>query len=242
MKCFNISIASALLVVTGSVCAHPMMGEITWNRQISRIVYSHCVSCHREDGTSFPLMEYAQAREAAEAIKRAVLSRTMPPWGAVKGFGHLREEQGLSEAEIEMIVEWVDTGTGRGNNPRVLPERPPSLAAIPPFVAPTNSLAVQGEVRLERQAKVAGVLPLRIAPEASAKIVAVLPGGEIAPLVWLFGYREQFAHPFWLESTLNLPAGTVISGVPDEASVLLLHPNAAPIGRADRGRWRTDKE
>ena len=222
MKRFNIFIATALLLVGGWASAHPMMGEITWNRQVSRIVYANCVSCHRDDGTSFPLMEYAQARGAAEAIKQAVLSRSMPPWGAVKGFGALRDEQGLSEAQIEMIVEWVDTGTGRGNNPRALPEQPPRPSPIAPFVAPKGSIAVTGELRLERGAKIGGVFPEKIERETSAKIVAVLPTGEIAPLVWLYGYREQFPHPFWLESPLNLPAGTIISGVPADATVLLI--------------------
>lgn len=199
-----------------------MMGEITWNRQVSRIVYAHCASCHRKNGTSFSLMEYAQAREAAEAIKRAALSRSMPPWGAVKGFGALHDEQGLSEAQIEMIVEWVDTGTGRGNNPRALPEQPPPAAPIAPFVAPTDSIAVTGDFTLERAARIAGLFPAKMNPEASAKIVAILPSGQIAPLVWLYGYREEFAHPFWLERPLKLPAGTVIRGVPDDASVLLI--------------------
>jgi len=222
MKLSSISIAIALLLVGGWAWTHPMMGEITWNRQISRIVYARCVSCHREEGTSFSLMEYGQARGAAEAIKRAVLSRTMPPWGAVKGFGDLRDEQGLSEAQVEMLVDWVDTGTGRGNNPRALPEQPPRPTPVPPFVAPKDSIAVTGEVKLERAARIAGVFPQTIRPEASAKVVAMLPNGEIAPLVWLFGYREQFAHPFWFKNTLDLPAGTVISGVPDDAKVLLL--------------------
>ena len=167
-------------------------------------------------------MEYAQAREAAEAIKRSVLSRSMPPWGAVKGFGALHDEQGLSEAQIEMIVEWVDTGTGRGNNPRALPDQPPRPSPIASFVAPKDSIAVKGELRLDRAARIVGVFPERVSPETSAKIVAVLPSGEIVPLVWLYGYREQFSHAFWLDKTLNLPAGTVISGVPEDDSVLLI--------------------
>ena len=167
-------------------------------------------------------MEYAQARGAAEAIKRAVLSRSMPPWGAVKGFGALRDEQGLSEAQIEMIVEWVDTGTGRGNNPRALPEQPPPPGPIAKFNPPRNTISVTGELRLEQAARIAGVFPEHMGPETSAKIVAVLPSGDIVPLVWLYGYREQFPHPFWLENALNLPAGTVIGGVPQDATVLLL--------------------
>lgn len=146
----------------------------------------------------------------------------MPPWGAVKGFGALRDEQGLSEAQIEMIVDWVDTGTGRGNNPRALPEQPPRPARVAPFVAPRDSIAVQGDLTLERAARVAGVFPQKMSPETSAKVVAELPSGEIAPLVWLYGYRKEFPHPFWLAETLSLPAGTVIRGVPQDATILLL--------------------
>ena len=65
---------------------------------------------------------------------------------------------------------------------------------------------MKGELKLERAARIAGVFPETVRPETSAKIVAVLPSGEIAPLVWLYGYREQFAHPFWFENTLE-PAG-----------------------------------
>ena len=199
-----------------------MMGEITWNRQVSRIVYANCASCHREGGTAFSIMEYAEARGAAEAIKRSVLSRSMPPWGAVKGFGALRDEQALSEAQIEMIVDWVDTGTGRGNNPRALPEQPPRPARVAPFVAPKNSIAVRGELTLSRSVRVSGLFPQHISPETSAKVVAALPSGEIVPLVWLYGYRQELPHAFWLENALELPAGTVIRGVPADATVLLV--------------------
>jgi len=222
MKSSRIVISTGLLLACGLVSAHPMMGAITWNRQISRIVYTHCVSCHREGGTSFSLLEYAEAREMAPAIKRAVLERTMPPWGAVKGFGNLRDDDALSEAQIEMIVEWVDTGTGRGNNPRAVPERPPLPNPEPPFEPPADAVAVSGEVILERSVRLAGVWPKTVAADASLRIVAARPNGAIDPLVWLHEYREELAHPFWLEEPLELPAGTVIRGVPPEATVLLL--------------------
>lgn len=222
MKSARIVISTGLLLAGGWVCAHPMMGAITWNRQISRIVYAHCVSCHRDGGTSFSLLEYAEARAMAPAIKRAVLERTMPPWGAVKGFGSLRDDHGLSESQIEMIVEWVDTGTGRGNNPRALPERPPPPDAALPFEPPADAVAISGEVVLDRRVRLAGVWPKTVAADASLRIVAARPDGAIEPLVWLHEYREQFAHAFWLAEPLELPAGTVIRGVPRDATVLLL--------------------
>jgi mono/diheme cytochrome c family protein len=222
MKSARIVVTTGLLFAAGLACAHPMMGAITWNRQISRIVYAHCVSCHREGGTSFSLLEYAEAREMAPVIKRVVLERTMPPWGAIKGFGDLRDDPSLSEAQIEMIVEWVDTGTGRGNNPRALAERPPPPDPQPPFGPPADAVAISGEVSLEKPVRLAGVWPKTIVADESFRVVAVRPNGAIDPLVWLHEYREQFAHPFWLEEPLDLPAGTVIRGVPPDATVLLL--------------------
>ena len=75
-------------------------------------------------GTSFSLMTYQEAQPQAPAIKDAVLSRRMPPWGAVKGFGSFQDEQGLTQQQIELIADWVEGGTTRGNNPKMLPPLP----------------------------------------------------------------------------------------------------------------------
>jgi hypothetical protein len=221
MKSLGILAVILLSVPSPQAWSHPMMGAITWNRQVSRIVYARCVGCHRDGGSAFSLLEYGEARGAAEAIKQAVLSRSMPPWGAVKGFGTLRDEQGLDQAQIEMIVDWADTGTARGNNPRALPERPRPVDR-PAFEPPRNAVPVSGDLTLDRPLRLAGLYPRDVAPSASLQIVAAMPDGRVAPLVWLYGYRQEYAHAFWLENTLELPAGTVIRGVPAGASVLLI--------------------
>ncbi len=46
--------------------------------------------------------------------------------------------------------------------------------------------------------------------------------GSVEPLLWLDGYQEKFAHPFWLRKPLVLPAKTIIRGVPQGASVRFL--------------------
>jgi hypothetical protein len=222
MKFVGILAVILLSTLSAGAWSHPMMGAITWNRQVSRIVYARCVGCHRDGGTAFSLLEYAEARPAAEAIKRAVLSRSMPPWGAVKGFGDLRDEQGLDQAQIEMIVDWADTGTARGNNPRALPERPRPPKRDAPFKPPRNAVTVSGDLTLESPLRLAGLYPQDVAPDASLQIVAALPDGSVTPLVWLEGYRAEHAHAFWLQSSLALPTGTVIRGVPPSATVLLI--------------------
>ena len=55
--------------------------------------------------TRFSLMTYQEASPWATAIKESVLRRRMPPWGAVKGFGTFRNEQALSQEEIDLDRE-----------------------------------------------------------------------------------------------------------------------------------------
>ena len=117
--------------------AHGFGASITWNREISRIVYEKCATCHRPEGAAFSLMTYPDVQPRANAIKDAVLARRMPPWGAVKGFGQFRNDQSLSQEQIELVTKWVDGGIRRGNNPNMLP-RPPAFKDItvsPPEVA-----------------------------------------------------------------------------------------------------------
>src|SRR5258706_12780966 len=74
----------------------------TWNREVCRLVYDRCAQCHRPDGSAFSLLTYQDAQPRATAIKDAVLSRRMPPWGAVKGFGDFRNDTGLTQEQVEL--------------------------------------------------------------------------------------------------------------------------------------------
>src|SRR2546422_700161 len=65
----------------------PITTKLTWNREISRIVYKRCGSCHHQGGRAMDLTTYELARPWAKAIRDEVLARRMPPWGAVKGVG-----------------------------------------------------------------------------------------------------------------------------------------------------------
>jgi hypothetical protein len=47
-------------------------------------------------------------------------------------------------------------------------------------------------------------------------------------LVWLMEYKPQFGHPFLFRTPLVLPAGTIIQGVPKDASVFLLPASLTP--------------
>src|SRR6187455_1350790 len=141
-----------LLGVVGfspSVSGHDVITtKLTWNREISRIIYSRCAGCHHPGGRAFSLMTYAEARPWAVAIKEEILSRRMPPWGAVKGFGEFRNDQGLTQEQIELITAWVEGGVPEGD-PADL-ESNPKIPEPAPSIPSTGSLIVSGDLKLTR--------------------------------------------------------------------------------------------
>jgi len=198
---------------------------ITWNREISRLVYTHCASCHHPGGMAFSLMTYKEARPWAEAVKEEVLARRMPPWGAIKGFGDFRNDQALTPEEMEIVVSWADGGVPEGEEKDLAPA--PKLGDPFPNTASKNDFVVSGDTTLAKPLKVDGLLPASMPEHGSFQIVATLPDGSVQPLLWLDDYKPQFGHPFLFRIPVDLPAGTAISGVPPGAKIVFLKPAPA---------------
>jgi len=191
---------------------------ITFSREISRVLYSRCVECHRPGGSAFSLLTYEEARPWAKAIEEEVLERRMPPWGAVKGFGEFRDDQGLTQEQLELIAEWVEGGAP-GGDPKYLPK-------MPDF-APTASHRPQKTMvcatcRLDEAISIAGVRAADVADGASFMAVARMPDGSVEPLLWMYGYRKRFDRPYWYKAALRLPAGARIEVSPREAGTIAL--------------------
>ena len=234
----KILVIPALLgtLVASSAWGHDVITtKITFDREIARIVYARCASCHKEGGSAFSLMTYSEARPWAKAIQEEVLERRMPPWGAVKGFGEFRDEQALTPEQIEVIADWVEGGAPEGETKDLPPPPKPEVKPEPhtggpqlvtPFVGGTFCLGcgliVACDLKLPRDIVLHGLRPEKIAAGASFQITAELPDGSILPLLWLEPFKPAFSHPFWFKKPLNLPAGTVIRGVPARASVQML--------------------
>src|SRR5262245_10324635 len=224
--------ASALgLFISTPVRAHDIITTpVTWNREISRIVYARCVACHREGGTAFSLMEYKESFPWRAAIKEEVLERRMPPWGAVKGFGDFRNDQALTPEQLELLTSWSQGGSPEGDE-KDLPSkdkleemRKTSLwygSASQPQRR-RGELVAKGEFKLVKPFTLDGLFPKSIPEEGSFQIVAELPDGVVEPLLWLEGYKSQFAHAFLFRAPIKLPAGTVIRGIPSGSVVTLL--------------------
>ncbi len=217
-----LTLSAVMLLLAATIDAHDFGTSITWNREISRLVLDRCAACHREGGSSFSLMTYAEAQPRATEIKTAVLSRKMPPWGAVKGFGDFRNDTGLTQEQIELVAAWVEGGMRKGNNPRMLPEPPKEFPSQPAVGIPPGALTVRGDHTLATAFVVDGVVPENVRASSSMQVTARLPGGEVVPLVWLYEYSDRYRHAFLLRKPLMLPAGTVIRGIKPPARLVLL--------------------
>jgi hypothetical protein len=193
--------------------------KLTWNREISRIIYSRCIGCHRPRGPAFSLLTYRDARPWAKAIAEEVLERRMPTWGAVKGFGDFRDDEALTQQQLDLIAHWVDGGAPEGD-PK---DRP--IIPKPPRRKPSAALQeiIAGlDFPLDKAIMLDGILPKTLPAGASAQITAELPDGAVEPLLWLYNYQPRYSHPFFLRTPLALPQGAVIRGVPPGSRIALL--------------------
>ena len=99
---------------------------VTFTKQIAPLLQRSCENCHRPNGVApMPLTTYEEVRPWAAAIKRKTATREMPPWFIEKTIGiqKFKDDPSLSDAEIERIATWVDSGAQRGNPADMPPPR-----------------------------------------------------------------------------------------------------------------------
>ena len=223
-----------LISLVAPVLAHDVVTtKVTWNREISRIFYSRCGACHREGGTAFSMAEYRETFPWRTAIKEEVLERRMPPWGAVKGFGDFRNDQALTPEQLELVTSWSQGGSPEGEAKDLAPKdkldemmkESAWFAGAAPAGHQAGELEARGDFKLIRPFVLDGIFPRNVPADGSFQIVAEFPDGRVEPLLWLDGYKPQFAHVFLLREPMDLPAGTVITGIPSGSTVVLLPPS-----------------
>jgi hypothetical protein len=204
-----------LFVGLSSLQAHDIITtKITFSKEISRLIYKRCASCHREGGSAFSLMTYDQARPWAKAIKEEVLERRMPPWEAVKGFGEFRDDRGLSQEELEVVSAWVEGGSPEGE-PKYMPPLPKPASWQDP-AAPKGSseiIAADG-ARIASNDKVVAIRAQNLKAGASVQIVAVRPDSSVEPLLWIYKYNPAFHRTYYYVAPIALPSGTRIEMSP----------------------------
>jgi peroxiredoxin len=91
-------------------------GEITYSKEVARILQARCVSCHRPGEIApFSLTDYRQAAGWSSMIAEVVHEGRMPPWHASPEHGKFANEARLTSEEKKVIADWVAAGSPEGN-------------------------------------------------------------------------------------------------------------------------------
>jgi peroxiredoxin/mono/diheme cytochrome c family protein len=124
----------------GRVRTPEAKSDVTYSKQVARVLRDRCVSCHRPGEIApFALTTYKQAAGWAETIAEVVADRRMPPWHASPEFGHFANDARLTDAERRLIADWVAAGAPEGDA-RDLPEPAPDAEG---WRIPTPDLVVE---------------------------------------------------------------------------------------------------
>jgi hypothetical protein len=224
-------VRAAILICAGAgvIGAHDFITtKITWSKEMSRLVYKRCATCHREGGAAFSLMTYEEARPWAKAIKEEVLERRMPPWQAVKGFGEFKDDRGLTEEELEVISDWVEGGAPEGE-PKFMPQPPkPSKWLDPATPTGAAELDVASDAKIDAPVRVVGIRAKGLKKGATVQVIAMRPDGAIEPLLWIYHYNPAFDRTYYYIAPVSLPAGTGIGMSPAGAGSFALFTSPAP--------------
>src|SRR5262245_27125826 len=117
----------SLLLMEGNMTR----AQVYW-KDVASIFYDNCSGCHRpQEIGPFSIMSYKDASNPDHiyAIQAYVNAGLMPPWKADPDYRHFLDERILTDAEKDLINQWIDGGALPGD----------TTLAPPPPVFPTGS-------------------------------------------------------------------------------------------------------
>jgi hypothetical protein len=204
---------AALIVASTGFAHETITTRLTWTRDISRIFYKRCLSCHRDGGKApMAFLTYEQTRPWATAIKEEVLERRMPPWGAIKGFGDFRDDPSLTQEELSRIADWAEGGAPKGDE--IYLPTPPKFPAGAQSAPRGEAIELKTSLTLDRELVIRGIRPGALPKGTSARITAHLPNGAVEPMLWLRNYDPSWRLSYAYRTPLRLPKGTQIRTTP----------------------------
>lgn len=122
-----IAVSLALALAPRAARAAEVPAKPTFSEHIAPLVFNNCTSCHRSGQVApFTLLNYKDTQKHAKTMLRVMESRYMPPWQPEKGHGEFRDERRLSDDQIKLFANWVNTGMPEGD-----PKKTPALPKFP---------------------------------------------------------------------------------------------------------------
>jgi hypothetical protein len=196
-----------------TLAAHDRIStKVTWDREIAPIVRARCVSCHSSGGKGpMPLTTYDEVRPWARAIKEEVLTRRMPKWHVVRGYGDFTNDPSLSPFEIGLIAAWVDGGA-----PSTRPAAPGPTAAAgdaapaaSPAPARVRAVTLPCSTRTLPPGRLLGLKPA-LQPGGSLRLTLRTADGLEEPVLWIRDFDPKFAETYWLRNPVAITRGAAV--------------------------------
>ena len=101
--------------IKSPVKASASSAEVTFCKQVSRILNQHCVECHRSGEIGpFSLTDYDEITGWGDTIIDTVDAGRMPPWHANPKYGHFQNSRQMPDADKQMLRDWVKAGMPYG--------------------------------------------------------------------------------------------------------------------------------
>ena len=94
------------------------------SRQLSTTI-APCATAKVKSGP-MPFTNYEEVAAFAEPIRFVTAEKIMPPWPPDRSFSRFVGERGLTDDQIQLINDWVDGGSLRGD-----PDKEPPLPDFP---------------------------------------------------------------------------------------------------------------
>jgi hypothetical protein len=115
-------VAGLALAGIRSEAHKPITSPYTYNEDVFPIVRERCGRCHVAGGVApMSLMTYKDAFPWGESIRTELVAGHMPPWTVDTASNKLKNAQGLTARELNVLLTWATGGNPIGN-----PEHPPT--------------------------------------------------------------------------------------------------------------------
>lgn len=142
----------ALLIGCGTPGVDEPTSGPTWHGEVGPLVMERCGACHSDRGIGpFSVEDFETAASWGPAMVDAVREGRMPPFAAVRSDEcepneWYKDDNRLSQEELELLEAWVEAGTPEGDDQGPLPkpgvvdlEAPDAILPLPvPYTVPAT--------------------------------------------------------------------------------------------------------
>ncbi|NKB99180.1 MAG: redoxin domain-containing protein [Pseudomonadales bacterium] len=126
--------------------------QISYGQDVAPILQDKCVVCHTEGGLGpWAMSDYNMVLGFSPMIREVLRTKRMPPWHADPHIGVWKNDIGLTAAEAQTIVHWIENGAPRGAGSDPLAEtkfaqvdwplgEPDLILDIPEYTVPASGV------------------------------------------------------------------------------------------------------